>query len=254
MDMFLLRLRHFFSKKYVRIGLYILGGFLAFFLIMDNIVMPTYTKHGEAIPTPDVSKLRYEAARNKLRSEGFEIVRVEERFDDKTPSGYVIEQTPKPGMLVKSGRKIYVILSRGTRKYEMPNLVETPIENAKFKLDRVGLSIGERTYEPSDYYFEGMIIHQSIPAGVEVQRGAKIDLTISAGPISEEVITPLVEGKSLDAATEELTSRGLRIGEISYQAMDGLLPETVIRQSIQAGTLINKSEKIDLVVSTLRQD
>ncbi|MFQ5628096.1 MAG: PASTA domain-containing protein, partial [bacterium] len=203
------------------------------------------------IPLPDVTKMLYEDARARLVSEGFNIIREEERYDSVIPAGYVIEQNPKGGALVKSGRRVYVILSRGEQKIPVPELTDISEREAKLKLQRLGLSIGTKTYEPSNYYFENVVMHQSIAAGVETSRGTRIDLTISIGDVADEIAIPLVEGRTLDDAKEKLAQKGIKIGTITYQEMASLLPETVIKQSITAGTVISRADSVDLVVSML---
>lgn len=245
------RLQILWQKKFVRIAVYLFFGFLLFAGVMDYIVMPFYTRHGQAIPLPDVTKMMYEDAKAKLTGEGFEIIREEERYDSAIPSGYVIEQNPKGGALVKSGRRVYVIISRGELKMPMPDLTEISIREANLKLNRLGLTIGNKRYEPSSYYFKDVVMHQSISPGVEVSRGTRVDVTISIGDVAEEMVVPLVEGRTLDDAKERLGQKGFQIGTITYQEMASLLPETVIKQSIEAGTLISREERVDLIVSTL---
>jgi serine/threonine-protein kinase len=239
------------QKKFIRVALYIFAGFVLFALLMDVFVMPLYTRHGQAIPLPDVTKMRYEDARAKLFSEGFKIIREEERYDSEYPAGYVIEQNPKGGALVKKGRRVYVIISRGELKITMPVLTDISEREAKLKLQRLGLDTGTKTYEPSSYYFEGVVMHQSIAPGVEVSRGTRVDLTISIGDVADEIVVPLVEGRTLDDAKERLAQKGFKIGTVTYQEMASLLPETVIKQSITAGTLVSREQMIDLVVSML---
>ncbi|MCB9512349.1 MAG: PASTA domain-containing protein [Deferribacteres bacterium] len=246
-----LRLQILWQKQWLRILVYAFAGFVVLAGLMDMVVMPLYTRHGQAIPLPDVTKMMYEDAKAKLSDEGFKIIREEERYDSAIPSGYVIEQNPKGGALVKSGRQVYVIISRGELKVTMPDLTEKSIREATLQMNRLGLAIGSRRYEPSSYYFENVVMHQSISPGVEVSRGTRVDVTISIGDVAEEIVVPLVEGRTLDDAKERLGQKGFQIGTITYQEMASLLPETVIKQSIAAGTLVNREEKIDLIVSTL---
>lgn len=246
-----LRLQVLWQKRFIRLAIYIFTAFILFALVMDVFVMPLYTRHGQAIPLPNVTKMFYEDARAKLISEGFKIIREEERFDSEYPAGYVIEQSPKGGALVKSGRRVYVIISRGEQKITMPVLTDISEREATLQLQRLGLDIGMKTYEPSSYYFEGVVMHQSIVPGVEVSRGTRVDVTVSIGDIADEMVVPLVEGRTLDDAKERLAQKGFRIGTVTYQEMASLLPETVIKQSITAGTLVSRDQTIDLVVSML---
>lgn len=251
MQKFWHRMLGLWQRKIFRLMVYSGLGMFLFVFALDAWIMPWYTRHGQAVQLPDVTRMLYEDARAKLTAAGFKIVREEERFDSQVPGGHIIEQNPKPGALVKPGRRVYVIISRGEQKIPMPELTDISEREAMLKLQRLGLAVGDKSYEPSSYYFEGVVMHQSIAPGVEVPRGTRVDLTISIGNVADEVVVPLVEGRSLDDARQKLAQSGLKIGTITYQEAASLLPETVIKQSVLAGTVISRQEPIDLVVSAL---
>ncbi len=243
--------RNLWSKNYVR---RLVFGFLALFafgVIMDQLVMPLYTKHGEAIPLPDVTGKRFEDAKNILDTGGFQIVRDEERYDSQYPAGFVIEQIPRAGTKVKSGRRVHVIVSRGERRFRMPDLLGSSERDCELTLSKFGLRIGEKTYEYSTYYHEGTVSHQSIPKGVEVPMNTRVDLTISLGPVPDVFKVPAVEGRTLDDARDLIHRAGLEVGTIRYEVFEALLPETVVKQSLEAGTEVPQGTPINLVVSTL---
>ncbi len=252
MKSFLSRLWHvgFFRKLFLGfVGLILVA------LVMDQFIMPAYTKHGKAVPVPDVTRMRYEDARDILESQGFKIVKMEERFDSQYPHGYVIEQTPRAGSQVKEGRRIYVILSKGPRRFPVPKLVGISERNAKLLLSKYGMVLGEKSYEYSITVPEGVVIRQSIAPEVEVPMGTKIDIVVSLGAVPDQFVVPSVIGRTLDDAREIIERAGFRVGRIRYEAVEDLLPETVIKQSIKAGTTFTPEEKenltIDLVVSIL---
>jgi len=244
-------IQRLWARRFVRKMTMLFVAFTAFGVLMDRVIMPAYTKHGQAVPVPDVTKIRYEDARDILESQGFQIIKMEERYDSRYPHGYVIEQNPQGGAQVKEGRRIYVILSKGPRRFPMPKLKDRSERDARLMLTRYGLAIGEKTYEYSTQYPEGVVIRQSIAPGVEVPMGTRVDITISLGPVPDQFTVPALEGRTLDDARELIAKAGLTLGRIRYEVVPQLLPETVIRQSIKPGTQVNKGEPIDLVVSML---
>ncbi len=245
------KIKSLWYYKFIRICVYLFLAMLGTGLLLDLIIMPIYTKHGETLPLPDVTKIRYEDAKLALRAGGFNIVKAEERFDSRFPMGYVIKQVPAPGTLVKSGRRVSVILSKGERRFEMPKIVGTSDRDSKLLLSKFGLRPGKKFYEYSSYYPKGVVTHQSITPGVEVPMNTFIDLTISLGSVPSVFIVPSVEGRTLDDARDIIKQAGLQIGSIRYQPMNALLPETVIKQSLQSGTEVPKDTRINLVVSSL---
>lgn len=230
-----------------------IGAGICFFalLLADWIIMPIYTKHGDAVEVPNVTTMRWEDAKARLEGDGFSVVAVEERFNSQYPSGYVIEQTPRPSAKVKSGRRIYMVVSRGERRIEVPLLIERSERDAQLLLNRFGLVLGDVDYEYSTFYPEGTISAQSLPAGAEVPQGTRVNITVSAGALPNDFVVPSVDGRPFDDAAKMIRKAGLVVGSVRYEDVNDLLPETVIRQSLEAGTKVEKGTKVDLVVSRL---
>src|SRR5574341_752251 len=130
------------TYRYVKLIGSIFALFLVLGLMWDWIVMPIYTKHGEAVEVPNVTSMRYEEAKRSLESQGFAIIQADERFDEKYPVGYVLEQNPRPHSNVKSGRRIYVVVSRGGRRVTMPQLIDHSQREAELLLAKFNLKLG----------------------------------------------------------------------------------------------------------------
>ncbi len=224
--------------------------FLAFGLMMDWIVMPLYTKHGEAVEVPNVTSMRYEEAKRMLEAQGFAIVQADERFDEKHPIGYVLEQNPRPRTSVKSGRRIYVVTSRGGRRVIMPQLVDRSERDARLLLEKYNLQLGRVDSAYSDRP-KGVVAEQSVPVSADVGTGTVVNITISLGEEPSDAVVPSVAGLTYDDARQLILHAGLGVGQITYKEVEKLLPETVISQSLEANRVVKRGSKIDLEVSTL---
>jgi serine/threonine-protein kinase len=248
-------LRHIVSAIYrhpvFRHAMIFCGICFALILLADWIVMPIYTKHGETIEVPNVTLMRLEDAKARLQQGNFEVLTAEERFNSQYPAGYVIEQAPRASAKVKGGRRVYLVVSRGERRVQVPALIDRSERDAQLLLERYGLVLGEVYYEYSDYYPEGTISAQSVPVGAEVPQGKRVNITVSAGSVPNEFVVPTVELRPFDEAAKMIRKSGLVVGSVRYEDVGDLLPETVIRQSLEAGTKVDKGAKIDLVVSRL---
>ena len=62
---------------------------------------------------------------------------------------------------------------------------------------------------------------------------------------------PQLFGMSMQNAKDLLTKARLKVGKISYQQNEDLVPYTVLDQSIAPGTVLNQTIQVDLVVSIL---
>jgi serine/threonine-protein kinase len=235
-------------KRYKRLVRWLV--FLALlYLALDRIVMPVYTRHGQAIAVPDVTNLDFQSAKEVLESRGLRVVRASDRYDAHVPPGHVVFQEPRAGSQVKKGRRIYLTISKGEKKIPVPNLVGGSERDARFRLGSIGLNLQNVDYTYSSYYPEGVVVDQSIPPQTEVELGTGIRITVSLGPAPSRFMVPDVVGKSLDDAIRQIRKAGLTPGTIRYQPTSELLPETVLDQSIPPGQEVSAGDTLDLVVS-----
>lgn len=220
-------------------------------LLMDWIVMPLYTRHGHEVEMPNITKMRFEEAKRPLEDAGFVLVREEERYNNEFPTGYIIEQSPLPHTMVKTGRRVYVVVSRGEKRVLMPNLIERSQRDAELILRNHRLELGTVDQDFSNLYQPGLVIRQSVPPGVEVTTNTRVNITMSMGGEPAQFIVPAVEGRIFSDALKRIKEAGLRIGQITYTVAPELLPETVIRQTPPANTVVEKESMVDLELSTL---
>jgi beta-lactam-binding protein with PASTA domain len=224
-------------------------GLLVFVLFMDQVVMPLYVKLGREVEMPDVLELPLDSARVQLLENGFRVMVSDSLYDSKHPVGTVIEQNPYPYALVKKGRRVYLTISIGEKLITMPNLFGVSSREAELLLQSHNLDLNAKSYVFSDIYHEGTVMGQSYPQGQPIKAGSKIDITISLGKLKQERIVPNVLGKSLYEAREILKAMGLKIGQIEFESHQDMLPETVVNQSLKAGTPFIPEDLIDLTVS-----
>jgi serine/threonine-protein kinase len=238
------------SNRYVKLAGSIIALFLTFGLVLDWMIMPIYTKHGEAVEVPNVVSMRYEEAKSKLEDEGFEIIKSGERIDEAAPVGYVIEQNPRPHAGVKSGRRIYVVVSQGGRQVEMPQLVDRSRRDAELMLAKYNLKLG-RVDSAFSARPLGVIAYQSVPVKARVGVGTVVNITVSLGLEPSDATVPDISGLTYDEAVQLIRQAGLIVGQITFKEVEELLPETVISQSLEANTQAKRGSKIDLELSSL---
>ncbi len=105
-------------------------------------------------------------------------------FSDVYAKGEVISTSPVRGTIVKAGDKVTVTISNGpeNKQVDVPSIIDKTKTEAETALAAVGLSLGEIGYEYSSNYAVDRITYQSTTAGVKVDKGTKINITISKGP------------------------------------------------------------------------
>ncbi len=122
------------------------------------------------------------------------------------------------------------------------------------KLRQLELTPGVKSFEFSTTYPKGVIIAQSVAFNDSVAFGDTINYVISLGNIPEKLTVPDLIGKSYEEARRLLQESGLSVGEIVYQVNSDLLPETVIRQSLAAGSSADFGTTINLVLSEIENN
>lgn len=228
--------------------------FIGILGIFDRVVMPRYTRHGKKVEVPDVVEMPLEQADSALSKAGFELVVESGRYDNHYPEGTVIDQNPQAFSETKPGRRVYVTVSSGEQMCVMPNLIGKSERDAVFTAHSAGLTLNEEDvgYEYSYYYPAGVIMAQSIPPGTKLKKDTPIHVTSSLGALPEQFTIPNLVGQPLDRARKIILTSGLSLGEVTYEANEDLLPNTIISQSPEASSPAEKGQSINLVVSKLK--
>lgn len=80
-------------------------------LCVIYMALAIFTKHGQADRVPGVEKMSYTQALEILHDNGFRVDIRDSVYRDDVKPGFVIEQFPKSGSIVKPGRKIFLYIN-----------------------------------------------------------------------------------------------------------------------------------------------
>lgn len=80
-------------------------------LCIAYLSLAVFTKHGSYDTVPSVENLSYTQAIDKLHDYGFRTEIRDSVFRDDVRPGFVVEQFPKSGAIVKPGRKIFLYIN-----------------------------------------------------------------------------------------------------------------------------------------------
>ena len=128
----------------------------------------------------------------------------------------------------------------------VPDVTRMPLKEAKAMLRASGLrdSVIDRRYNaayPAEY-----VIDQTPSPSLIVKPNRKIYLTVNTSN-TPKVIVPSVIDLSLRNAELQLQNYGLRLGTVSYESSP--FKNSVLRQSINPGTPVERNTVISLVIS-----
>jgi len=226
--------------------------FITFLVILsvlfDKIIIPFIVYDKKEIIIPKITNLEKDIGIQKLEELGLSVKITNEVFSEKYPENTILSQIPTEGTKVRQGRTIYITISKGNQKVEVPNLVGLPLQLVRLELIKKGLALGSVAYDFSEIYGKDTVIYQSNPSGSKVPYGYEIDLVVSNGSNANSIVPTLI-GIKLEEAESILIKSGFEIGEIIYKVSETFQPNTVIEQSPSQGELMPLKTKINLIIS-----
>lgn len=150
---------------------------------------------------PDIVGMDYKKAKKELEAYGFELGVVVKVTSTK-PEDTVLSQSVEAGNTAEKGTKIDVEVSDGKGKEmkEVPMLIGLDVEQAKADIIAAGFKVGNIAYEEDPNYQKNVVSSQQYIAGIELEEGSSIDITISKG--APEIVVP-DDGGSDDTGSEE---------------------------------------------------
>ena len=105
-------------------------------IVVMKIVMYT---GGESVAVPDLRDRTIINTLEALDERGLYLKVTRMDFSTTTPKNKVISQDPKPGSVLKKGREVKVIVSRGSQDVLVPDLVGSSIHRADIILGKSDL-------------------------------------------------------------------------------------------------------------------
>jgi serine/threonine-protein kinase len=224
----------------------VLSGLFILVFIFDAMVMPAIVHSRDEITIPDVTGQPVEEAIRMLEAVDLRPLVHDTTSHPKIAPGNIVFQNPVGGSVVREGRNVYLSVSGGETRITMPNLRGRSLRDARITLEQMELRLGVVSYEASDMPAE-TITWQNVPPGKPVRKNMMIEIKVSGGT-SMEIEIPYVIGFDLEEAQRRVLEGGLRVGAISYEKSDNLLPNTVIGQDPVAGNPAAPNTPVNLVV------
>ena len=210
---------HFFLRNFV---LAVCLGIVTVCIV--GLLLKVYTRHGQKYEVPNLigsipSEAKTLAASAKLRLEVIDSV-----YIPKQRPGMIVDQSPKPGVNVKSGRRVFLTVNSFRPRMEaIPYVAGYSLRQAKNTLESKGFEIERLAYRTdiaTNNVLEQSWNGQKIVQGsqVKAELGSGMVLTVGRNPESPLPMVPKVIGLSLREAKSRLWEIGLNIGEIRYDS------------------------------------
>jgi serine/threonine-protein kinase len=190
---------------------------------------------------PSVIAFDFVKAEQMLEAAGLQLGEVTRRFSDE-PKGTVVAQRPEGGRL-EWGSEVHLVVSKGPKPVEIPNVVGLQFEDGQAELEKIGLLVTFK--EVFDEKVDaGKIIMTNPEPGETIAKGSEILLTVSKGEKLATMRMPDVRGKTVNAATAQLEKVGLVVKVQDACGGGQIVAET----DPQAGTKVTEGDTVALFV------
>lgn len=185
--------KEFFGKF---ASLYLWGNILAMAIVVVLVCvgvkygLDVYTRHGEAIPVPDLRNMNYSSAKVLIEQDGLCIEVTDSGHNKRLPADCVLSQTPAYGTKVKMGHTIYVTVnSKSSPTIAIPDIVDnSSLRAATMKLKNMGFKLLDPKYIPGekDWVYGILAGGRRLSTGDRVPIETSLTLEVGSGHYDDE--------------------------------------------------------------------
>lgn len=194
--------------------------FVAVLVTAISISLSLVTHHNQEIEVPDFTNMTYDEACREAAEAGVKVQISDSIFVRRLKPGAVYMQTPKPGEMVKKGRR--VLLTTNTivaKKVAVPSMVGLSLHEAKAELARNGLVLGRLVYS-RDIATNNVLRQQyrnaDVKPGTMVMSGSSINLVLGLSSNDARTFVPNLSGKQYMRAVDILHENSLNVGKLVF--------------------------------------
>ncbi|MBI3794422.1 MAG: PASTA domain-containing protein [Nitrospinae bacterium] len=228
----------------VLLGAIVVAGAVSGVIVMQIALSGERTE----ISVPSVEGDELVNALEKIAKAGLNLKVASVEYDDEKPRNTVLRQAPGAGTKMRSGRDVHVVVSKGPREFDMPDLRGLSARQASNLLQEKGISIAAvaKTHSDDD---EDKVISQFPPAGMHVSDMGQVELLLSLGAEKNVQLMPDFTGLTQSQAKKEIQKAGFLQGKFDFGDRPGAQPNTIFLQSPLAGMPTTEGTSVDVTVA-----
>ncbi|MCQ2246965.1 MAG: PASTA domain-containing protein [Bacteroidaceae bacterium] len=166
-------------------NLFAMAAVLVLLFLLCQWGIKAYTRHGQGVEVPKVTDMLFSEAEYKLNQMNLEILVVDSDYVKSKPAGCILEQTPSPGMKVKSYRTVYVTINAASSPtLVLPDLADnSSFRQAQVKLTSMGFNMGPVEYidGEKDWVYAVKYRGRKVFGGDRVPSDATLVLVVGSG-------------------------------------------------------------------------
>lgn len=173
------------------------------------------------------------------------------RFDEKIPSGRIARQNPDPRTLVKRGRPVTVVLSKGPQRAKVPELYGRTLPAAQAAISAAGLGLGRILGAfATNREAPGSVMEQDPDPGDSAAPASGVDLLLAMAAPGERYVMPDLVYRDYEQVRPYFEQLGFKFGNVKFERYEGVAAGVILRQFPLPGHPVTRDDSISLVVAT----
>jgi eukaryotic-like serine/threonine-protein kinase len=201
------------------------------------------------VRVPSVQGLPQAVAIEQLEDRGLKAT-VDRRSSETVREGLAVRTVPAGGEEVERGERVQLFVSSGPERVAVPEVIGLSLDSAESSISDAGLVPAVQEQESEEP--EGEVIAQDPAAGIELERGETVTITVSTG--IELIDVPNVIGLGPGDAAGQLRAEGLAAVEREVDVTDPAQDGVVIDQRPGAGTEVEEGRQVVIIVGVLVEE
>ncbi|MDR0450253.1 MAG: PASTA domain-containing protein [Treponema sp.] len=237
-------------------------GLIVFVGLIAASVFFIAVRGAEQTMVPDVRNKELTEALLELQTKEL-YPRIQLRYSQSSlDKGLILEQEPRAGAIVKAGRRIRLVVSRGVLINTVENYLGRDIDEVRMELRTLvaeANSVGAAAQplftlrEPFMYEYSsepaGLILQQSPEPGTGISGPTALEFVVSRGPRETFRSIPSLTGLSIEQALAQISQSGIDFFFSLQDPDEGGRGETVLSQEPEGDTQAPAGTRVRLAVS-----
>jgi beta-lactam-binding protein with PASTA domain len=183
-----------YMTNHLKMFILSVAGLVIFVGIIAVSVFFIAVRGEEQVMVPDVVGKELTAALLELQVKEL-YPRLQLRYSQTSMDrGIILEQEPRPGTIVKAGRRIHLVVSQGVVLNRVENFIGRSIDQVRMDIQTINASAGGIPLlvirEPVMYIFSGenpgIILEQKPESGTNISASTTLEFVVSRGRENEE--------------------------------------------------------------------
>jgi beta-lactam-binding protein with PASTA domain len=246
-----------YAAGHARVVVAMALGMVAFVAVVALLVFFITLKGAEQALVPDLRNKDLLEALQELQMKEL-YPRIQTRYSESAHDrGLILEQDPLPGTIVKAGRRIKLVVSRGMVINTIEDYRGRNVEEVRMDLQALFAPASMplvTVKEPFMYEYSpeepGMILQQKPEPGEPVSGPVTLEFVVSRGPAHIMTAVPNLWGLGPREALDRLGEAGLGFRFSLREARESEDYGTVVFQDPAKDTMIESGRSVDMLLTS----